>query len=98
MRLKVINEFLPDEEITETIVFYGRDFFDDNSRNCKCPNWASIKLKRAPSRHRPLELLAVPESCSYSRFFNFVFARGRDGTDSPPSNEENLRAFPARVW
>ena len=92
VRLKVIDEILPDEEIT---VFYGSDFFDDNNINCQCPNHASIKSKRAPSRHRRLELPALPESRLHSRIFNFVFAHGREGSDSPSSIEENVRGIPS---
>ena len=88
----MIDEYLPDEEIT---VFYGSDFFDDDNVNGQCPNHASIKPKRAPSRHRRLELPALPESRFHSRNFNFVFAYGREGSDSPSSNEENVRGIPS---
>ena len=91
MRLKVIDEILPDEEIT---VFYGSDFFDDDMINCQCPNRASIKSKRAAYRHRRLELPALPESRLHSRIFNFVFAHGREGSDSPSSIEEIVRGLP----
>ena len=92
VRLKVINEILSDEEKT---VFYGSDFFYDNNVNRQCPNHTSIKLKRAPSRHRRLELPPLPESRFRSRTFTFVLAHGREGSESPLSIEENVRGFPS---
>ena len=92
VRLKVIAAIQPDEETT---VFYGSNFFDDDKVNCQCPNHASIKPKRAPSRYRRLELPALPESRFHCRIFNFVFAHGREGSDSSSSNEENIRGIPS---
>ena len=92
VRLKVIDEILPDEQVT---VFSGSDFFDDNNVSCQCPNQASIKTKRAPSRHRRLELPALPESQFHSVIFNFVFVHGREGSDSPTSFEKNVLDIPS---
>ena len=92
MRLKVIDETLPDEEIT---VFYGSDFFDDNNVNCQCPNHAQIKSKGAPSGHCRVELPALPETRFFSKIFNFVFAHSRKGRDIPLSKEENVRGIPS---
>ena len=92
VRVKVIDEILPDEEIT---VFYGSDFFVDNNVNCQCPNHTSIKPKRAPSRFCRLELSALPESRFLFMIFKFVFAHGCDGSDSPSSIEENVRGVPS---
>ena len=92
MRLKVIDELLADEEIT---VFYGSDFFDDDNVNCQCPNHASMKAKRAPSKHRHLELPELPESRFLTKNFNFVLAHGREGSGSPSSNEESVRGTPS---
>ena len=80
------SEILPYDEIT---VSYRSDLFDGDNVNCLCPNHASIKPKRGPSRYRPLELLALPESRLLSRIFVFLFAHGREGSDSASSNEEN---------
>ena len=95
VRLTVFNEILPDKKIT---ALYGSDFFDDNKVNCRCPNHASIKPKRAPSRHHRLELDALLGSWLQSRIFNFVFAHGRYGSDSLSSNEENVRGIPSYFW
>ena len=87
VRLKVIDEILPDEVIT---VFYGSDFFDYDNINCQCPNHASIKPKQTPSRQRRIELPALSESRFHSRIFNFVFAHRREVSDSSSSTEENV--------
>ena len=92
VRLKVIDEILPDGQVT---VFYGSDFFDDNNVNCQCPNQASIKPKRAPSRHRRLEFPVLPECRFHSKIFNFVLVHGREGSDSPSSSEENVLDIPS---
>ena len=72
--------------------------FDNDNVNCQCPNHPSIKPKRAPSRHRRLKLPALPETRFHSRIFNFVFAHGREGSDSHSSDDENARIWQMLAW
>ena len=92
VRLNVIDEILPDEEI---YISYGSDIFNDGDVNYQCPNHTLIKPERASSKNRRLQFSALPESRFHSRIFIFVFAQGPEGSDSPSSNEEKFRGIPS---
>ena len=54
----------------------------------QCHQFYNVGTKRTPSRHRRLELPAMPENRFHSRIFNSVFAHGREGSNSRSSIEE----------